>query len=94
MTDQADRQLERSVDTEPAASRRVSEVGGEAVSRQAGDYRDGLRSRRWQAAPLKNPEVEKTDPRIAVLAIVLMSAITLVVLVLGYGILGIWSLPA
>ena len=94
MTDQADRQLERSLDSEPVASRRASEVGIEAVSRQAGDYRDGLRSRRWQAAPLKNPEVEKTDPRIAVLAIVLMSAITLVVLVLGYGILGIWSLPA
>jgi hypothetical protein len=94
MTDQADRQLARSLDTEPAASRRAPEVGSEVVSRQAGDYRDGLRSRRWQAAPLKNPEVEKTDPRIAVLAILLMSAITLVVLVLGYGILGIWSLPA
>lgn len=94
MTDQADRQLERSPDTELATSRRAPEADIEAVSRGAGDYRDGLRSRRWQAAPLKNPEVQKTDPRIAVLAIVLMSAITLVVLVLGYGILGIWSLPA
>jgi hypothetical protein len=94
MTDQADRQLERSPDTGTAAPRRAPEADSEAVSRQAGDYRDGLRSRRWQAAPLKNPEVEKTDPRIAVLAIVLMGAITLVVLVLGYGILDIWSLPA
>ena len=58
-----------------------------------GDYRDQLRSRRWDAAPLRNPEVEKTDPRIAVAAILLLCVITLVVLVVGYG-SGFWSLPA
>jgi hypothetical protein len=61
--------------------------------RVTGDYRDELRSRRWDAAPLRNPEVEKTDPRIAVAAIVILCVITLVVLVLGYG-SGFWSLPA
>jgi hypothetical protein len=49
-----------------------------------------LQSRRWNAAPLKNPEAQKTDPRIAVAGIVLLSAITLVVIVLGYG-SGFWG---
>jgi hypothetical protein len=57
-----------------------------------GDYRDGLRSRRWQAAPLANPEVEKTDPRLAVAAIALLALLTVALLVIGYGV-GIWSLP-
>lgn len=57
-----------------------------------GDFRDQLRSRRWNAAPLRNPEVQKTDPRIAVAFIVILCAITLVVLVIGYG-SGFWSLP-
>jgi hypothetical protein len=58
-----------------------------------GDYRDQLRSRRWDAAPLRNPEVEKTDPRIAVAFIVLLCVLTLVLLVVGYG-SGFWSMPA
>ena len=58
----------------------------------SGDYRDQLRSRRWNAAPLRNPEVEKTDPRIAVAFIVVLAAITLGVLVLGYA-SGFWQLP-
>jgi len=65
----------------------------EAVPAQ-GDYREELRSRRWNAAPLENPEVEKTDPRIAVAAIVGLSLLTLAILVVGYGVLEIWSLPA
>jgi len=60
---------------------------------QTGDYRDELRSRRWDAAPLRNPEVDRTDPRIAVAAIVILCLITLIVLVLGYG-SGFWGLPA
>jgi hypothetical protein len=72
----------------------VPEAGIARIERQmTGDYRDDLRSRRWDAAPLRNPEVEKTDPRIAVAAIVILCAITLVVLVLGYG-SGFWTLPA
>ena len=57
-----------------------------------GDYREQLRSRRWDAAPLRNPEVQKTDPRIAVAFIIGLSAITLIILVLGYA-SGFWSLP-
>jgi len=59
---------------------------------EVADYRDLLRSRRWNAAPLRNPEAEKTDPRIAVLAIALLAAATLLVLVVGYA-SGFWSLP-
>jgi hypothetical protein len=69
------------------------EGGLEAAPREETDYRSGLRSRRWDAAPLRNPEVEKTDPRIAVASIALLAAITLVVLVAGYA-SGFWQLPA
>jgi hypothetical protein len=57
-----------------------------------GDYRGLLASRRWNAAPLRNPEVEKTDPRIAVAAIVILASVTLMVLVAGYA-SGFWTLP-
>ena len=70
--------------------RPTAEGGLEAVPPE-GDYRDGLRSRRWDAAPLENPEAEKTDPRIAVAAIVGLAVLTLVILIVGYG-AGIWSL--
>jgi hypothetical protein len=66
--------------------------GRSAREPESGDYRESLQSRRWDAAPLRNPEVEKTDPRIAVAAIVLLCAITLVVLVAGYA-SGFWTLP-
>jgi len=62
------------------------------ASPRRGDYRDELRSRRWNAAPLRNPEVQKTDPRIAVAFIVVLCVITLVILVAGYA-SGFWSLP-
>ena len=64
--------------------------GLEAAPAETGDYRERLRSRRWGAAPLENPEVEKTDPRIAVAAIVALMAVTLVVLVIGYA-SGFWG---
>jgi hypothetical protein len=67
-----------------------AEGGLEAAPAEGGDYRDQLQSRRWGAAPLENPEAEKTDPRIAVLALLLLAGLTLVVLVLGYG-SGFWS---
>ena len=93
MTDQAERRPEQRTEPATTGSRSVPVARGETTSQQPDDYRSGLRSRRWQAAPLRNPEVEKTDPRIAVLAIVVMSAFTLAVLLLGYGVVGLWSLP-
>jgi hypothetical protein len=56
----------------------------------ARDYRIRLRSRRWRAAPLDDSEAHKTDPRIAVAAIVGLSAFTFMVLVLGY-VSGFWG---
>jgi hypothetical protein len=73
---------------------RPGATGGlEAAGPQAADYREQLRSRRWNAAPLENPEVEKTDPRIAVGVLLALAAATLGILVIGYGV-GLWSLPA
>jgi hypothetical protein len=72
----------------PASWERTSHGAGTTSP----DYRDDLGSRRWNAAPLRNPEVEKTDPRIALAAILILAAITLVVLVAGYAI-GFWQLP-
>ena len=67
--------------------------GGLDVAPRQGDYREGLRSRRWNAAPLENPEAQKTDGRIVVGIIILLSIVTFVVLVVGYG-AGVWGLPA
>lgn len=69
------------------------EGGLEAAAPETVDYRDQLRSRRWDAAPLTNPEAEKTDPRIVVGALVLLAVVTFVIIVVGYG-AGLWSLPA
>jgi len=71
-------------------------LGQDGPSRADGevaDYRELLRSRRWHAAPLRNPEVEKTDPRIAVFVIALLAVATLIVLVVGYA-SGFWELPS
>lgn len=70
--------------------RPAAEGGLEASPRSDEDYRDRLRSRRWDAAPLRNPEAEKTDPRLAVAAIALLSALTFSVLVVGYA-SGFWG---
>lgn len=67
-----------------------AEGGLEPVADHGGDYRDQLLSDRWNAAPLENPEVEKTDPRLAALAIAILGAITLLVIVIGYG-SGFWG---
>ncbi len=66
---------------------------GLSAAPSGGDYRDQLGSRRWNAAPLRNPEVDKTDPRIAVAAVLLLAALTLLILVAGYA-TGFWVLPA
>jgi len=64
--------------------------GLEPAPVKTGDYRVRLRSRRWKAAELKNPEVHQTDPRIAVLFIALLAILTFVIMIVGYG-SGFWS---
>jgi hypothetical protein len=54
------------------------------------DHRRRLRSRRWRAAPLENPEAREADPRIAAAGIVALSALTFAALVVGYTI-GLWG---
>lgn len=66
--------------------------GSAETAPASGDYRDQLASRRWNAAPLRNPEVGKTDPRIAIAAVLILAALTLLVLVVGYA-GGFWELP-
>lgn len=64
--------------------------GLEATLQESGDYRDRLISRRWNAAPLENPEAEPNDPRIAVGFIVGFSVLTFILLVAGYS-TGFWG---
>jgi hypothetical protein len=64
--------------------------GLEPAPVEAKDYRRRLRSRRWGAAELANPEAAKTDPRIAVAFIVALAIGTFAVLVLGYA-SGFWG---
>ena len=66
------------------------EGGLEPAPVEAKDYRRQLRSRRWNAAALENPEVHTTNPWIGVLLIVLLAAATFGVLVVGYAV-GFWS---
>lgn len=91
MTEPSGSHPQMSADTKTL--RPASTAGRKRSASSSDDYRDELRSRRWRAAPLENPEVEKTDPRIAVLAIVAMSVITLAVLIIGYGVVDLWGLP-
>jgi len=51
----------------------------------AADYRTQLRSRRWDAAPLDQNEVDLPDKRLAVLALVAFAILTFVIIVIGYG---------
>jgi hypothetical protein len=77
-------------DHDVALDRPSWEGGLEASPGDGGDYRDRLRSRRWKAAPLENPEVSPTDPRIAVAFIIGLLAVTFVLLVAGYA-SGFWG---
>jgi len=77
-------------DNDTTMYRPASEGGLEASPRSDSDYRERLRSRRWDAAPLENPEAERTDPRIAVAAVAVLSVLTLIVLVVGYA-TGFWD---
>jgi hypothetical protein len=53
------------------------------------DWRASLRSPRWNAAPLKNPEMNPTSRPASVLFWLVLGAITFGILVLGYG-SGFW----
>ena len=55
-------------------------------------WRSRLRSRRWDPAPLSNPELQPTSNRLAVLFWVGLATATFFILLLGYG-LNIWRMP-
>jgi hypothetical protein len=90
MTDESGVQPGESSGNDTTVYRPGPDGGLEAATAETGDYRDQLHSRRWGAAPLKNPEAEKTDPRIAVAFIAGLSAITFIMLLIGYG-SGFWD---
>ena len=54
------------------------------------NWRRRLRSPRWRAAELKNPEGEITSPTRGALVFLALAAGTFIVLVLGYG-TGFWG---
>jgi hypothetical protein len=53
-------------------------------------WRSRLRSRRWNPAPLANPELKPTSARLGILFWVGLAALTFILLVLGYG-TGFWG---
>ena len=63
--------------------------GLEPAPVEAKDHRRQLRSRRWGAAELANPEADKTNPWIGVGFFVAFAALTFIVIVGGYA-LGIF----
>ncbi|MEO7117600.1 MAG: hypothetical protein ABIZ34_01365 [Candidatus Limnocylindrales bacterium] len=48
------------------------------------DWREGLRSRRWDPAPIQNPDVKETSPLMGILFFAALAALTFVILLLGY----------
>ena len=54
------------------------------------DWRSALRSRRWDPAPIENPDVQKISPLMGVLFFACLGALTFIVLLLGYG-TGFWG---
>jgi hypothetical protein len=56
---------------------------------KSADWRNSLRSPRWNAAPLKNPEMNPTSRPASVLYWLVLGAITFGILMLGYG-SGFW----
>ena len=61
----------------------------EAAPVEGLDYRRQLRSRRWNAAKLANPDSQRTNPWIAVFGIALILGGMFTALVVGYWI-GFW----
>ena len=64
--------------------RKTPDGGLEPAPEEDVDYRRRLRSRRWAPAELSNPDVQATNPWLAVALIAGIAVITFVVLVLGY----------
>lgn len=60
---------------------------------QVHTWRSRLRSRRWNPAPLANPEMEPTSGRLAVAFWLGLGLVTFILLVFGYG-LGVWGSTA
>jgi len=54
------------------------------------NWRGRLRSRRWDAAELRNPDVEHVSPAMGVLFFLGLALATFVLLLLGYG-TGFWG---
>lgn len=52
---------------------------------RGGDWRKGLRSRRWRVAALGNTEMNPTSTLVAVAFWLALAGLTLVLLVWGYG---------
>jgi hypothetical protein len=63
--------------------------GLEPQSKTPKDWREQLRSPRWNPPPLKNPEMNPTRSAVAVLFWVGLATLTFVLLVVGYG-TGFW----
>ena len=59
--------------------------GLEPQTETPADWRDQLESPRWNAAPLKNPEMNPTRTPAAVLFWLGLGALTFVLLLAGYG---------
>ena len=59
--------------------------GLEPQTETPADWRDQLESPRWNAAPLKNPEMNPTRTAAAVLFWLGLGALTFVLLLGGYG---------
>lgn len=64
--------------------------GLEPGRQETSDWRESLRSRRWQPAELANPEAAATSPLMGVLFFLGLAALTFVLLLLGYG-TGFWG---
>jgi len=54
------------------------------------DWRDQLKSPRWNAAPLRNPEMNPTRTAAALLFWLVLAALTFGLLLAGYG-TGFWE---
>jgi len=65
------------------------EVAVRTPRREAADWRRTLRSPRWNAAPLENPEMNPTSRPASLLFWIVLGALTFGILLLGYG-TGFW----
>ena len=57
--------------------------------RPEGDWRKTLRSRRWRAAALRNPEMNPTPTGLAIIFWAALGGLTFALLMIGYG-SGFW----